>query len=70
MRRFPYLPPHVSRPKEVKRLYVVNLPDRCYFAVRAQPPADEVPTDACIDSRQQLCSLLLTCSILAGATMW
>lgn len=30
---FPYLPPHVTKPKEVKKLYVVALPDKCYFAV-------------------------------------
>lgn len=31
---YPYLPVHVTRPKEVRKLYVVHLPERCYFAVR------------------------------------
>ena len=33
LHRFPYLPPHVTKPKEVKRIYVVALPDKCFFAV-------------------------------------
>ena len=30
---YPYLPVHITRPKEVKKLYTVQLPERCYFAV-------------------------------------
>ena len=33
---YPYLPPHVTRPAEVRKLYVVTLPPKCYFAVRLQ----------------------------------
>ena len=37
---YPYVPPHVTRPKECKRIFVVHLPEKCYFAVRcgALPP--------------------------------
>jgi hypothetical protein len=31
---YPYTPPHVTRPKETKRIFVVHLPEKCYFAVR------------------------------------
>lgn len=31
---YPYLPAHITKPKEVKRLFIVPLPERCYFAVR------------------------------------
>ena len=31
---YPYLPPHIARPKEVRRVYAVQLPERCYLAVR------------------------------------
>ena len=31
---YPYLPVHITRPKEIKKLYTVHLPERCYFAVR------------------------------------
>ena len=31
---YPYQPPHASRPREVKRVYVVPLQDKQYFAVR------------------------------------
>ncbi|KAK9834547.1 hypothetical protein WJX74_004253 [Apatococcus lobatus] len=30
---YPYLPAHITRPKEAKRLFMVHLPDRAYFAV-------------------------------------
>ena len=30
---YPYCPPHIARPKEVKRLFLVALPERCYLAV-------------------------------------
>ena len=30
---YPYLPPHVTRPKECKKMFVVPLPDRALFAV-------------------------------------
>lgn len=30
---YPYLPPHVTRPKEARRLFIVPLLDRCCFAV-------------------------------------
>ena len=30
---YPYMPPHVTRPKECRKLFLVHLPERCYFAV-------------------------------------
>ena len=30
---YPYLPVHVTRPKEIRKLFAVHLPERCYFAV-------------------------------------
>lgn len=30
---YPYLPPHIQRPKEFKRIFLLALPERCYFAV-------------------------------------
>lgn len=30
---YPYCPAHIARPKEVKRLFLVALPERCYLAV-------------------------------------
>ena len=31
---YPYCPPHIARPKEVKRLLLIALPERCYLSVR------------------------------------
>ena len=37
---YPYLPAHITRPKEVKKLFLVPMPERCYLAVRgASAPA-------------------------------
>ena len=32
---YPYLPAHITRPKEVRKLYVLPLDVKCYFAVSA-----------------------------------
>lgn len=31
---FPYLPPHITRPKELKKVFVVPLPEKAFFEVR------------------------------------
>lgn len=35
---YPYCPPHISRPKEVRRLFLIALPERCYLSVSAPAP--------------------------------
>ncbi|KXZ43916.1 hypothetical protein GPECTOR_77g13 [Gonium pectorale] len=30
---YPYVPAHITRPKECRKLFVVQLPERCVFAV-------------------------------------
>ncbi|KAL0480103.1 cleavage and polyadenylation specificity factor subunit 5 [Acrasis kona] len=30
---YPYTPPHITKPKECKKLYVIPLPEKCMFAV-------------------------------------
>lgn len=30
---YPYCPPHIARPKEIRRQLLVHLPERCYLAV-------------------------------------
>lgn len=30
---YPYLPPHITRPKECKKLFIIPLPDKALFAV-------------------------------------
>ena len=30
---YPYLPAHVTRPKETRKIYTVQLPEKCFFAV-------------------------------------
>jgi cleavage and polyadenylation specificity factor subunit 5 len=31
---YPYLPAHITRPKEVRKLFVVPLPEKGFFEVR------------------------------------
>jgi cleavage and polyadenylation specificity factor subunit 5 len=31
---YPYLPAHITKPKEIKKLFLVPLPESCYLAVR------------------------------------
>jgi hypothetical protein len=30
---YPYTSPHITRPKEIKKVYIVQLPENCYFGV-------------------------------------
>jgi len=30
---YPYIPPHITKPKEQRKMFLVPLPDKCYFAV-------------------------------------
>jgi cleavage and polyadenylation specificity factor subunit 5 len=30
---YPYVPPHITKPKECKRVYFIHLPEKCVFAV-------------------------------------
>lgn len=30
---YPYIPPHIARPKEIRNLYMIVLPEKCYFSV-------------------------------------
>mmetsp|Transcript_6341 Transcript_6341/g.18223 ORF Transcript_6341/g.18223 Transcript_6341/m.18223 type:complete len:261 (-) Transcript_6341:574-1356(-) len=40
---YPYLPPHVTRPKEVKKLFVVPLPEKGFFEVAKHHALVAVP---------------------------
>lgn len=31
--QYPYIPPHITKPKEHKKLFLVQIPERSYFAV-------------------------------------
>lgn len=31
--QYPYIPPHITRPKECRKIFLVQLPERCVFAV-------------------------------------
>jgi cleavage and polyadenylation specificity factor subunit 5 len=31
---YPYCPPHIERPKETKKIFLVNLPERAFLTVR------------------------------------
>ena len=42
---YPYCPAHISKPKEVKKLYLVPLPEKCFFAVRTTPTS--IPLQHC-----------------------
>ena len=31
--QYPYIPPHITKPKEQKKLFLVQLPEKAFFAV-------------------------------------
>ena len=46
---YPYLPPHITKPKECTKIYVVQMPERCTLAVSdvARTPAAAPPSMRC-----------------------
>mmetsp|Transcript_15276 Transcript_15276/g.38857 ORF Transcript_15276/g.38857 Transcript_15276/m.38857 type:complete len:197 (+) Transcript_15276:319-909(+) len=40
---YPYLPPHITKPKETKKVFMVSLPESCHFAVRSNMQLQAVP---------------------------
>ncbi len=39
---YPYLPAHITKPKEIKKLFLVPLPEKCFFAVRQPDPCSRL----------------------------
>ncbi|KAH3746295.1 cleavage and polyadenylation specificity factor subunit 5 [Pelomyxa schiedti] len=50
---YPYIPAHVTRPKECKKLYLVELPARCVFAVPKNLKLLAVPLFELYDNAQR-----------------
>jgi hypothetical protein len=40
---YPYCPTHIERPKEMKKIFLLNLPERAFLSVRCQPWAAAGP---------------------------
>eukprot|EP00042_Codosiga_hollandica_P032364 m.206141 g.206141 ORF g.206141 m.206141 type:complete len:206 (-) comp53886_c0_seq3:94-711(-) len=55
---FPYLPPHVTRPKEVRRLFFVQLPDRGTLNVAHNLSLKTVPLSELLVSQATMGSVL------------
>ena len=51
---YPYLPAHITKPKEIKKLFLVPLPEKCFFAVRP--------------SASRLVQMFALCRLVVGAT--
>mmetsp|Transcript_25868 Transcript_25868/g.49165 ORF Transcript_25868/g.49165 Transcript_25868/m.49165 type:complete len:203 (-) Transcript_25868:270-878(-) len=50
---YPYCPPHITRPKESKKLYVVQLSEKCTFAVPKNLKLLAVPLFELYDKSQR-----------------
>lgn len=50
---YPYCPPHIARPKEIRRIYMVVLPEKCYFAVPKNYKLVAVPLFEIYDHAQR-----------------
>ena len=46
---YPYQPAHITKPKEIKKLFLVPLPEKCFFAVRLSGCQHAVPASCCPD---------------------
>lgn len=50
---YPYCPPHIARPKEVRRLFLVHLPEKCFLAVPKNYKLVAVPLFEIYDHMQR-----------------
>ncbi|EGG23547.1 NUDIX hydrolase family protein [Cavenderia fasciculata] len=55
---YPYIPPHISKPKECKKLYVVTLPEKCTFAVPQNLKLIAVPLFELYNNQQRYGSVI------------
>eukprot|EP00759_Apiculatamorpha_spiralis_P044737 PhF_6_TR41641/c0_g1_i1/m.63112/K14397/NUDT21, CPSF5, CFIM25; cleavage and polyadenylation specificity factor subunit 5 len=55
---YPYLPPHVSKPKEVRRVYMVQLPPSYTFSIPKNMKLLAVPLIELYDNNRYGCALL------------
>jgi len=51
--QYPYISPHITKPKECKRLFIVPLPERCIFAVPKNLKLLAVPLFELYDNSQR-----------------
>eukprot|EP01120_Amphizonella_sp_Union-15-10_P009557 TRINITY_DN3645_c0_g1_i5.p1 TRINITY_DN3645_c0_g1~~TRINITY_DN3645_c0_g1_i5.p1 ORF type:complete len:223 (+),score=34.96 TRINITY_DN3645_c0_g1_i5:71-739(+) len=50
---YPYVPPHITRPKECKKLFIVHLPESCIFSVPRNLKLLAVPLFELYDNAQR-----------------
>eukprot|EP01112_Ceratiomyxa_fruticulosa_P010304 TRINITY_DN2718_c0_g1_i1.p2 TRINITY_DN2718_c0_g1~~TRINITY_DN2718_c0_g1_i1.p2 ORF type:complete len:210 (-),score=39.29 TRINITY_DN2718_c0_g1_i1:61-690(-) len=50
---YPYVPAHITRPKECKKLFLIPLPERCFFAVPRNLKLLAVPLFELYDNPQR-----------------
>jgi len=50
---YPYLPPHVTKPKETLEIFLVELPEKCYFAVPKTSKLVAVPIFELYDNAEK-----------------
>lgn len=55
---YPYLPVHITRPKETRKLYIVHLPERCYFAVPKDLKLVAIPLYDCYEGHAKFGSVV------------
>eukprot|EP01105_Mastigella_eilhardi_P000789 TRINITY_DN10935_c0_g1_i1.p1 TRINITY_DN10935_c0_g1~~TRINITY_DN10935_c0_g1_i1.p1 ORF type:complete len:221 (+),score=74.76 TRINITY_DN10935_c0_g1_i1:147-809(+) len=57
---YPYVPPHITKPKECKKLYVIELPEKCVFAVPKNLKLLAVPLFELYDNPQRYGPIIST----------
>jgi len=57
---YPYVPPHITQPKECKRIYLVRLPQKCVFAVPRNLQLLAVPLFELYDNSQRYGPIIST----------
>jgi len=64
--QYPYVPPHITKPKECKRMFVVQLSERCIFAVPKNLKLLAVPLFELYDNSQRYGPLISAIPQLLG----
>jgi len=64
--QYPYIPAHITRPKECRKLFVVTLPEHCIFAVPKNLKLLAVPLFELYDNAQRYGPIISSIPVMLG----
>ena len=67
---YPYFPAHITKPKEIKKVYMIRLPESCYFAVPSNLKLLAVPLFELYDNVARYGPLISGLPLMLSKFQW